>query len=125
MSQTNKPTKSAIRDSFDLVRTWEDPDGYGFKLNLYDTYQTSYGKSRLAYRFYHGDKIVFEGDDFFSSPSHAIDADATVAGLLHFLSLKPGDTDREYFEGYTEEQLAFANEWGETLSLYVEELEDR
>jgi hypothetical protein len=51
-----------------------------------------------------------------------VDADATV---LAFLSLKPGDTDPEYFEGYTLEQLAFARAEGENLSLYVEDLERR
>ena len=54
-----------------------------------------------------------------------MDADATVAGLLAFLSLKPGDTDPEYFEGYTPEQLAFARAQGENLSLHAEELEPR
>jgi hypothetical protein len=54
-----------------------------------------------------------------------VDADATVAGVLAFLSLKPGDTDAEYFEEYTPEQLAFARAEGENLSLYVEELEPR
>jgi hypothetical protein len=115
-----------IRDSYDLIRTWEDPDGHGFKLELFDTYQTDgYGKAVLGYRFYHGEALVFEGDDFHASPMHSIDGDETVGGLLSFPSLKPGDTDDEYFASYTEGQLAFANEWGETLGLYVEELEER
>ena len=54
-----------------------------------------------------------------------MDADATVAGLLAFLSLKPGDTDPESFEGYNPEQLAFARAEGENLALYVEEVERR
>jgi hypothetical protein len=54
-----------------------------------------------------------------------VDADATVAGVLAFLPLKPGGTDPDYFEGHTPEQLAFARAEGENLSLYVEELERR
>ena len=60
-----------------------------------------YGKSVLAYRFFHRGRLLFAGADFHCSPLHAVDADATVAGVLAFLSLKPGDTDPEYFEGYT------------------------
>lgn len=113
-----------IKDSFDHLRTWTDPDGYGFRLELFDTFQTDrYGKSVLAYQFFHMGRLVFEGDDYGCSPLHAIDSDACVAGLLAFLSLKPGDTDSEYFESYTPEQLAWAREWGEILSLYVEDLE--
>ena len=48
-----------------------------------------------------------------------------LPGLLAFLSLKPGDTDPEYFEGYTPEQLEFARQEGESLSLLVEGLENR
>ena len=48
-----------------------------------------------------------------------------MAGVLAFLSLKPGDTDPEFFEDYTPEQLAFARAEGENLVLYVEDLERR
>jgi hypothetical protein len=75
----------------------------------------------LAYRFFHRGRLVFAGADFHCSPLHAVDADTTVAGLLAFLSLKPGDTDPEYFQGYTPGQLAFARAEGENLSLYVED----
>jgi hypothetical protein len=54
-----------------------------------------------------------------------VDTDATVTGVLAFLSLRPGDTDPEYFEGYTPEQLAFARTEGENLALYLEDLERR
>jgi hypothetical protein len=79
----------------------------------------------LAYRFFHRGHLIFAGAALHDSPLHAVDADAIVAGVLAFLSLKPGDTDPEYFEGYTPEQLAFARAEGENLSLYVEELERR
>lgn len=106
------------------VRTWTDPDGHGFRVELYDTYRTDRdGKSALEYEFYHHDELIFEGSDFFCPPTFTIDGDRTVGALLGFFSLRPGDTDKEYFEDYTKEQLAFAREWGETLSMYVEVLE--
>src|SRR4051812_40567617 len=109
-----------LSSTFDLIRTWKAD---GFKLDLYDTYQTRHGKDILAYQFFHNGELIFEGDDFGCSPLHAIDSDAAVGGLLAFLSLKPGDTDPEYFESYTPKQMAFALAHGEDLSLYVEELE--
>jgi len=107
-------------DNFDHVRAWTGGD---FRLELFTAYQFRHGKDILAYQFFHRDRLVFEGHDFGCSPMHAIDGDETVAALLHFLSLKPGDTDSEYFEGYTPEQLDFARQHGEELYLYVEELE--
>ena len=38
---------------------------------------------------------------------HADDADATLRALLGFLTLRPGDTDADYFDGYTQRQRAF------------------
>ena len=108
---------------YDHVRTWEAED---YRLELFDTLRVDrYGKSVLAYRFFHRGRLVFAGADFHCSPLHAVDADATVAGVLAFLSLRPGDTDPDYFDDYTPEQLAFARAEGENLSLYVEDLERR
>ena len=110
-------------ENFEHIRTWEDDDGNGFRLELYTAYQTRFGKDLLAYQFFHDDSLIFEGHDYCCSSLHSIDGDDSVAGLLAFLSLQPGDTDRDYFDDYSERQLAFAKEHGETLSLYVEELE--
>lgn len=135
------------------IRTWTDPDGQGFRLELFDTgKQDSYGKQILAYEFY--DQMaypIFEGDlsfgfhqrmpsrgpkrlndnepvfaaaDFHCSPLHCTDSDACIGALLSFLSLKPGDTDKEYFDDYTPEQMAWCLERAETLSLYANLLEN-
>lgn len=63
--------------------------------------------------------ILFAGSDFGCSPMHAIDSDDTIASLLGFLTLRPGDTDREYFADYTEAQLDFASSHAESLSAEV------
>ena len=105
-----------------LIRTWEQDD---FRLQLFDTGRTNhYGKSVLAYEFAHQDIIIFEGEDFACSPLHAIDSDETVASLLTFLSLRPGDTDDDYFVSYTPDQMVFALAYGEELSIIAYEMEN-
>ena len=69
--------------------------------------------------------ILFAGSDFACSPMRAIDSDETIGALLGFLTLRPGDTDREYFENYTPEQMDFAQGDAEYLQLYVYERFDR
>jgi hypothetical protein len=67
--------------------------------------------------------VIFEGEDFSCSPMIAIDSDDSLRSLLGFLTLKPGDTDRDYFDDYTPEQLAFAENEAESLSIWALECE--
>ena len=53
--------------------------------------------------------VLFRGNDFGPSPLHADDSDEALRALCGFLFLRPGDTDREFFGGYSAEQLAFAS----------------
>src|SRR6478609_979026 len=62
---------------------------------------------------------IFEGEDFSCSPMDATDSDNSVRALMGFLTLRPGDTDEEYFERYTPEQLAFADHHAESLDFEV------
>src|SRR3990167_7675926 len=94
--------------------------GPTFQLTLFDTYLTDdLGKYILGYRLTMRENrkqtLLFQGTDFGNSPLHAIDSDSTVKALMCFLCLKPGDTDREYFAGYSETQLNFCNSHAETL----------
>lgn len=108
--------------SDDPLRVWESD---GFRLTLWDTGTVDhYGKSRLAYRFEDSGALIFAGEDFCCSPLHAVDSDATVGGLLGFLSLRPGDTDEEYFDAYSPAQLAWADDRAEYLALLAYELEN-
>jgi hypothetical protein len=111
---------TAIAESFEHIRTWSAED---YRLEVYDTFQTRYGKTILAYEFFHRDDLIFSGRDYGPSPMHCPDGDESVAGLLAFLALKPGDTDREYFADYNPAQLKFAREHGDNLHCYIEELE--
>ena len=101
-----------MRDKLREVRFTPYRKGCGprFRLVTYDTGRTdSMGKSVLAYEFYEGRTLIFKGEDFHCSPCHAIDSDEACGALMTFLTLRPGDTDAEYFTDYTAAQLAFAN----------------
>ena len=82
------------------------------------------GTGHCAYAFFDGGtEPIFQGADYKPSPLHVWHSDLSVAGLLSFLSLQPGDTDDEYFESYTADQLAWAKRRGEELSMCAMELE--
>jgi hypothetical protein len=106
----------------DLIRTWEED---GFRVDLYDTGRVdAHGRTDLAYRFWDGNELLFEGEDFANSPQHATDSDQTLGGLLFFLSIQPGDTDDEYFRNYTPRQMEWArSRRAEELSLLSSRLE--
>ena len=82
------------------------------------------GLDRIGYRLTmreHGNVIVlFEGEDFRPSPLHSVDGDEAVESLMTFLTLRPGDTDAEYFANYTEAQRDYCSAHAETLSAEVE-----
>ena len=109
--------------------------GPSFTLILWDTGKTGeYGKSRLGYELKMHTPItrramavavptgksvttvLFSGEDYYCSPCHAIDSDATVAGIMTFLTLRPGDTDSDYFKDYNTLQLEYCSNHAETLS---------
>lgn len=110
---------------YEHIRTFTQDS---FRLDLWDTSRSdSDGKSILRYALYDdtqpfGKGIVFEGEDFHCSPLHAIDSDATVASILSFLSLQDGDTDAEYFDSYSADQLAWRDARAEDLQLIVYEI---
>ena len=89
-------------------------------LTMWDTHRTdSLGKSILGYELKHNGEVLFTGEDFSCSPMHCIDSDACVNSLMTFLCLSPGDTDAEYFAGYTEAQLDFARVDAPNLRAYL------
>jgi len=117
-----------------------DPGHKGptFRLELYDTRRLCPGSNhwQLAYQFFQITKktvelipptnvsttkssteLIFEGEDFGCSPCDAVDSDTCALSLMTFLTLRPGDTDAEYFDKYTPRQLQFANEHAEILAL--------
>lgn len=82
----------------------------GYKMTLEDTGRVdSMGKARVAYTFSKPDgTLLFEGNDLFASPLHDSDGIESARTLLSFLTLQPGDTDADYFDAYTPEQMEWA-----------------
>jgi hypothetical protein len=89
--------------------------GPTFTLKLYYL-----GTERIGYiltmREHRKTVTVFEGSDFRPSPMHSIDGDDAVKALMSFLTLRPGDTDADYFDSYTPEQLEYCSMHAETLN---------
>lgn len=101
--------------------------GPTFTLTMRDSGKVdSRGVTRIAYRLTMREPgakrgvVVFDGADYSGSPMHADDSDENVHGLMGFLTLRPGDTDAEYFISYTPDQLAYAINHGEALSCEVD-----
>ncbi len=100
-------------------------EGPWFKLELFTDWVTdARGSITVSYKLSqfgkHDALVLFEGTDYNPSPCHAVDSDESVADLLGFLTLRPGDTDDEYFEEYTPRQLAFCEEHAESLGVYAD-----
>lgn len=106
--------------------TWSDPDGEGFRLELHMSEQPASAPHRqrwyYEFRDYDWSKpdphvgAIFRGDDYETVYG---EDDEIVRSLLGFLSLQPSDTDTEYFDSYTERQIAWMEERAETLSMYA------
>lgn len=73
----------------------------------------------IHYRFDTDGEVIFQGEDFRPSAFDAWDSYTSVLGLLGFLTLLPGDTDAEYFADYTPEQMEWAEEYAEGLSVLL------
>jgi hypothetical protein len=114
------PYRRGMGPTFRLV-TWDTfrtvPNGpqqqLGYRLTMHDNY-TGPGCAP-SYR-----TVIFEGEDFGCSPMHAIDSDDALEGIMSFLTLRPGDTDEEYFASYTPSQLEYCDQHAEALSCEVE-----
>ena len=107
-----------------IFRPYRKGMGPSFTLTLWDSGErwADHGQPRSYVRYRltqseHG--TLFAGDDFSPSPMHAIDSDACVCALMGFLTLRPGDTDSDYFRDYTDEQRRFCDEHAEALSADV------
>ena len=97
--------------------------GYGptFTLLLWDTHRWCHNRPTtwLGYKLIMSGETLFEGEDFSNSPFDAVDSDETVKGLMGFLTLRPGDTDPDYFDGYNEKKLEYCDNHAEDLMCCV------
>lgn len=82
----------------------------GYKLTMLDTGKVNgYGKAIVKYCLKNPSGIkLFAGQDFAASPMDTPTGKQSACALIQFLTLKPGDTDADYFEHYTDNQMEFA-----------------
>lgn len=94
-------------------------DGYTLKLWLTDHFDDR-NRRYTGYEFKNPKgKVIFKAEDYSSSPMSAYDSDEAVRGLIGFLTLRPGDTDDDYFKKYNKTQMDFANSRdAEELQMY-------
>lgn len=85
----------------------EEPEGYSGNREYY------------GYELRYKGTPIFQGSDYSPSPLHGPYSRESIANLLGFLSVKPGDVDPEYFKDYTPDQMRFVTEHGEELSVHV------
>lgn len=79
--------------------------------------------TRLDVEVRQGSKIIFDKGSLYCGVSsmHSIDGDAAKELVMSLVAMRPGDTDREYFDSYTPEQLDWATAHGELLSMIADD----
>jgi hypothetical protein len=78
------------------------------------------GRIRYRYVLEQDGDVIFDGDDFRTGCWAEVDYAEAARSLLGFLTLREGDTDADYFDRYTPEQLAWRDEYAEGLSIYAD-----
>ena len=112
-SERSEPCGSCGRDP-QTGNPWPEPLRHvqldtGHELRTWDTGKLSAGRTCVGYELRDAaGGVLFAGDDFRPSPLHADDSDDVLRALLGFLTLRPGDTDADYFADYSAAQLEFA-----------------
>jgi hypothetical protein len=78
-----------------------------------------HGHSRIDVEVRLGGRVIFpRGATWCGVPAGTcMDGIEAKESVLSLVAMKPGDTDEDYFADYTPEQLAFAEEYGESISL--------
>ena len=67
-------------------------------------------------------EVIFCSSNINIPTWYSITSDYAVKTVIGWLTLKPGDTDEEYFSSYTPEQLEFCKKHAENLVIEVETL---
>jgi hypothetical protein len=110
-----------------VFRPYATGAGPSFTLTLWDTGEkTDPTHYRLAYRLTQVNvdgtrAVLFRGSDFGCPIYISIDSRECVRSLMSFLTLRPGDTDREYFDSYTKRQQEYCAQHAEALCYAVDD----
>jgi hypothetical protein len=106
---------------FECLRRWRHDN---FTLYMYNMgWNMKQEKWQIGYKFFWDKGLLFEGEDFYCPE---LDGKRPMLGLLGFITLKPGDTDSDWFDKYTD----FQRRWTESndiddLQLWVYDQENR
>jgi hypothetical protein len=108
-------------------RPFRPGHGPAFTLRLYSGNfgRMATGQERMGYRLTMkkpGERriVLFEGKDFGRAPGNTEDGAETVVAIMGFLTLKPGDTDPDYFAAYSDVQRDYCERYAESLSVEVQ-----
>ena len=103
-----------------FLRPYRKGMGPVFRLDTFDSGRQDWrGQTIIAYTFAMDGAVLETGADFAGSPMHADDSDACIALLLTFLTLRPGDTDADFFDGDSEAMWDYRSHHAEALAAYV------
>ncbi len=89
-------------------------------IKAYDGGNSRYGGWRIDVEVKHKGKVIFPlGALYCGTPpagGMSIDGLAAKELVMWLVGMKPGDTDKEYFESYTTHQIEWAQRFGEEIS---------
>jgi len=77
----------------------------------------SAGRIKLTCEVKHGSDVIFPAGQLYCALHAASDSIEAKELVMSLVAMRPGDTDADYFEGYTPEQLAWVTEHGEALDM--------
>jgi hypothetical protein len=91
------------------IKAWDRPDPA----------DNPTGHSYIDVEVKHGAAVIFPRGQLYCGVNQwtATDGEAAKALVLSLVAMKPGDTDEDYFEGYSDDQKAWANEYGDVISM--------
>lgn len=87
-------------------------------LHLHAEQRDDEGRIVYSYVLEREGVVIFEGSDFQSGCGAPVDYADAARSLMGFLTLREGDTDADYFDRYTPEQIAWRDEYAEGLGIY-------
>lgn len=107
-------TKNTIKNKTITIQDVKNDPDYSCGLEMLSDYGISAyliyrGGDKVEYYIFHNRALLFQGDDLRPSPLHNIDGIEAIIDLLGFITVRPGDTDPEYFKDYTVDQLKWAD----------------
>jgi hypothetical protein len=105
---------SSINEAFSL--RIPGADGRRITVTAYDGLGwDSAGRVRLTVEVRHAGRVIVPRGQLTCALHGTSDGTSARELVLALVGMKPGDTDRDYFEGYTPAQLEWARTHGETI----------